>query len=209
MSCNTNCCNTSCTTNTSSCVRGPCGPCGPAGPVGPAGPAGPAGPSATPNLKYITSDAAFDYSAETTSFNIVLDSSTAIGTGATRNIKLPQPTATNAGMVVKILVSTSPDSTNGVRIGFSNAGSAVMKGGVTHIQHTTDTENSVHVNTTNAKAVFLRSGTADHGGEAGTAITITYCGLNVANVSGIATSGTASTAVATVGTNMLSTTGWA
>ena len=138
MSCNTNC-NTTCNTNTT-CTRGPCGPAGPAGPVGPAGPAG---PSSTPNLKLITTDASHDYSAETTSFNIVLNSSTAIGTGGVRTIKLPEPTAALSGMVVKIIFARAAHTSNGVKIGFANSGSAVMVGGVTVVSTTADQTISV------------------------------------------------------------------
>ena len=221
--CNNNCCNTNCnnccttsntcatTTNcTSTCIRGPCGPCGACGPTGATGatgatgPAGAAGTNASPNLKYITSDASFDYSAETTSFNIILNSSTAIGTGAARQIKLPQPTAANAGLVVKIIVSHAPHTASGVRIGFSNAGSAVMKGAVIVIS-TTAEQTEIEANAS-TKTIHLVENAATQGGGAGTEITIVYCALDIASVSGNVTTSHANPAP-TPGA-LLSATGW-
>ena len=190
------------TTTTCTTTRGPAGPTGPQGPQGPKGDKGDAGTAGKATLKYITSDADFDYSAETTSLNIVLDSSTAIGTGGARTIKLPEPTTTNAGNVIKIIVATDIHTVNGLKIAFADSGSSVMKGGLAVISETAD--QTIAVNTSTAQSIDLLADDATLGGEEGTEITLTYLTLNKVAVSGIVINSNANPD----GSALFSTTGW-
>tara|TARA_B110000037_G_scaffold222022_1_gene295156 strand:- start:1591 stop:2238 length:648 start_codon:yes stop_codon:yes gene_type:complete len=207
ISSNTNCntsnttCNTSNTTCNTNCIRGPCGPTGPTGLTGPIGPVGPTGTNAHPDLKLVTTDADQDYSTLTKSFNIVLNSSTAIGTGGARKIKLPEPTSTNAGIIVKIILARPVHTTNGVKIGFANSGSSVMIGGLSVISTTGD-KTLVNVTST-AQAIDLIDVDAN-GGSAGTEITLTYLSLNTVAVSGIVTT----VAIVPIVGTLLNITGW-
>ena len=96
------------------------------------------------------------------------------------NVTLPQATAINAGMVIKIIYSAGA-STTARKLGFTNAGSTVMTGNLTvgALDAAAGDENISFAITSNSKVIAIDANDATGGGgAAGSVYTFTYFGAN-------------------------------
>jgi len=123
-------------------------------------------------------------------------------------ITLPQATADNAGMVIKIIVGTTAWSTTAFHLGFDNAGSTVMCGQVwIGTSDGTASDTRSFVITAGAKSIEIDSADVTlAGGDHGSMYTFTYLEKNLVHcmANGMITTGDAAPVAAastTTGTN--------
>ena len=96
-------------------------------------------------------------------------------------ITLPQATAANAGMVIKIIVGTTAWSATAFKLGFDNAGSTVMCGQI-HLASAdaSASDTTTFVITAGAKSLEIDSADVTlAGGDHGSMYTFTYLELNL------------------------------
>jgi len=123
-------------------------------------------------------------------------------------ITLPQATAANAGMVIKIIVGTTAWSTTAFKLGFDDAGSTVMCGQI-HLgsSDASASDTTTFVITAGAKSLEIDSADVTlAGGDHGSIYTFTYLELNLVHcmAQGMITTGDAAPVAAastTTGTN--------
>ena len=123
-------------------------------------------------------------------------------------ITLPQATAANAGMVIKIIVGTTAWSATAFKLGFDNAGSTVMCGQI-HLASAdaSASDTTTFVITAGAKSLEIDSADVTlAGGDHGSIYTFTYLELNLVHcmAQGMITTGDAAPVAAastTTGTN--------
>ena len=109
------------------------------------------------------------------------------------DITLPQATATNAGMVIKIIVGTTDWSGTAFKLGFANGGSTVMTGYIRLGSNAGSEAVDGFVVTANAKALTIDADdVTGAGGAIGSTYTFTYLEANLVHVeaNGQVTTGT-------------------
>ena len=108
-------------------------------------------------------------------------------------ITLPQATAANAGMVIKIIVGTTNWSTTAFKLGFANGGSTVLTGYIRLGSNAGSEAVDGFVVTANAKSLEIDADDATAaGGAIGSTYTFTYLEANLVHVeaNGQVTTGT-------------------
>ena len=108
-------------------------------------------------------------------------------------ITLPQATATNVGMVIKIIVGTTDWSTTAFKLGFANGGSTVLTGYIRLGSNAGSEAVDGFVVTANAKSLEIDADDATAaGGAIGSTYTFTYLEANLVHVeaNGQVTTGT-------------------
>ena len=110
-------------------------------------------------------------------------------------ITLPQATAANAGMVIKVIVGTTAWSTTAFKLGFANAGSTVMCGQI-HLASSDASASDTTTFTITAGAKSLEIDSVDvtlAGGDHGSFYTFTYLEENLVHcmANGMITTGDA------------------
>tara|TARA_R100000152_G_C6763095_1_gene187472 strand:- start:485 stop:1135 length:651 start_codon:yes stop_codon:yes gene_type:complete len=109
------------------------------------------------------------------------------------NITLPQATASNVGMVIKIIVGTTDWSTTAFKLGFANSGSTVLTGYVLLMAADGSESPDGFVITANAKSLEIDANDATAaGGSIGSTYTFTYLEANLVHCEahGVCTTGT-------------------
>ena len=100
------------------------------------------------------------------------------------DITLPQATATNAGMTIKVLAGANW-STTGFKLGFANGGSTVMFGQLHVAANNAQDAVETFVITNNAKALTIDADdVTGAGGAKGSQYTFTYIQANLVHVEG-------------------------
>tara|TARA_R100001594_G_scaffold27767_1_gene52737 strand:- start:9393 stop:10061 length:669 start_codon:yes stop_codon:yes gene_type:complete len=124
-----------------------------------------------------------------TATNLIWYANTAQATAIT----LPQATASNAGMVIKIIVGTTDWSTTAFKLGFANSGSTVLTGFI-HLMAADGSESSDgFVITAGAKSLEIDANDATAaGGSIGSTYIFTYLEENLVHCEahGVCTTGT-------------------
>ena len=134
-------------------------------------------------FKNIKSNANVTVRSATTAHDLTATSGdlTVIYTGTMDgNITLPQATAGNVGMVIKIIYAASASNT-ARKLGFTNAGSTVITGNLTvgALDAAAGDENISFAITSNSKVFAIDANDATSGGgAAGSTYTFTYFGAN-------------------------------
>ena len=124
-------------------------------------------------------------------------------------IKLPQATAANAGMLIEVLFAADGAGTGAQKIGVEQGESTVIKGVVSVNSTTADNSMTIpiHGTTSNTQNVVFHAGAQDHsGGNEGTIARFYYAGADLifADVRGI----TAGNNPALADGTTVSATGW-
>ena len=114
-------------------------------------------------------------------------------TAQAADITLPQATANNVGMVIKIIVGTTDWATSAFKLGFANGGSTVMTGYIRLGSNAGSEAVDGFVVTANAKSLTIDADDATGaGGAIGSTYTFTYLEANLVHVeaNGQVTTGT-------------------
>ena len=126
-------------------------------------------------------------------------------TAQAADITLPQSTANNAGMKIKIIAGADWAASD-VKIGFANGGSTVLIGNLTVLTHDANSAAVGFKVTDSAKCLVANStAVAKAGGAKGSTYEFTYLAANLVHVAGVGyiTTGTvATTSAASSGTGI-------